>query len=124
MVSLRENRGGNELQCIYPKCTAALQKQKTGAPSAARASKRKSTAPGGAGSSKKAQSGAAKVGKSGSWTRLTQDQKVEILALLTQGVTHDTIANDSISLQLWHAHGFPHPGKPTGPGGTGRFSGK
>ena len=58
------------------------------------------------------------MGKSGSWTRLTQDQKIEILALLTQGVTHDTIANDSISLQLWHAHGFPHLGKSTRPGGT------
>ena len=59
--------------------------------SAARAGKRKSSAPSGGGSSKKAQSEAPKAGESGSRTRLTQDQKIEILALLTQGVTHDTM---------------------------------
>ena len=77
-----------------------LCKKKVAAPFAARsaalsvprAGKRTRSALGGAESSIKAHSGAAKAEKSGSRTRLTQDQKIEILTLLTQGVTRDTIA--------------------------------
>ena len=94
--------GADEQARICPKCVVASQKKSSAAPSeagaagagsAARAGKRKQAATGGSGSSKKTPSGAAKKGKGALRTRLSTDQKMEILGLLDEGHSHSALAD-------------------------------
>lgn len=99
--------GADEQARICPKCVVDSQKKSTAAPSgaasagaasAARTGKRKSSSTGGSGSggsgsSKKIQSGAPKKGKGASRTRLSVDQKIDILQRLDDGSTHSSLAD-------------------------------
>ena len=109
---VEEPDGDNQMHRICHACAVAKPSTKDAV--IAPAGKRKSTDKESRGMEpwKSAKSGGGKNDKSRSRARLTPDQKLEILQLLGQGVTH----------KMWVAYGFPCPGGEKSLGEDGRLS--